>query len=62
MNATVTHKNRNYEIVEMTDINKYLNIAKANSEITHTFIAQGKRGALISGYMYKNNKYVTFDN
>ena len=57
---TITHRNRIYTVIETTDINEYPHIAKLNDKLTHTFIAEGKRGALISGCFFSNGEFNIF--
>jgi hypothetical protein len=57
---TVTHKNRTYKIIESMLMSNFPNLQKENINIESTFVAEGARGSLISGYMYKNGSYIVF--
>ena len=58
--TTLTINNRTYKVIEMTSIDNYPAIKKLNPNITFSFIAEGKKGALISGYMFNNGTYNIF--
>ena len=54
----ITYKNRTFKIVDKKPIEVYPNTAKRFPLVAFTFIAEGKRGAFISGYITKDNKTI----
>lgn len=58
--TTITHKNREFKVVELENISKYPALAEGQPNVEFTFIAEGKRGALISGYITKNGRVIVF--
>jgi len=58
---TITHKNREFQVIEMEPISKYPNLAACQPNVEFTFVAQGKRGAVISGYLTKKGNPIVFD-
>lgn len=58
---TITHRNRQFEIIEKEHISKYPNIQANQPNVEFTFIAVGKRGAAISGYILKSGAVHVFD-
>lgn len=57
---TINHKNREFQVVEMTPVTNYPNIAANQPNVEFCFIAEGKRGAMITGYITKNGKVIVF--
>lgn len=57
---TITHNNREYKVIEMESVTVFPNIAALNPEIEYTFIAEGKRGGLISGHITKSGSVVVY--
>lgn len=57
---TITHKNREYSIVEKMPISEFPNLARERKDIEFFFVAVGKRGASIDGYITKDNKFIIF--
>lgn len=57
---TITHKNREYQVEDMQPITNYPNLAAGQPNVEFCFIAVGKRGATISGYITKNGRVIVF--
>jgi hypothetical protein len=58
--TTFTHKNREFSITEMTPIANYPALAAAQPNVDFCFIAKGKRGSLVSGYITKSKSVIVF--
>lgn len=58
--TTVNYKNREFQIVEKTPITNFPNLAKAQPNVEFVFIAVGKRGSSIDGYITKTGGVVVF--
>ena len=57
---TVNYKNREFTIVDKTPITNYPNLAKCQPNVEFVFIAVGKRGASIDGYITKTGGVIVF--
>ena len=57
---TLTHNKREFEVVETEPIANYPNLATARPDAKSFFIAVGKKGACISGFILNNNSYIVF--
>lgn len=58
--TTFTHKNREFSIIEKTPITHYPALAASQTNIDFCFIAKGKRGSLVSGYITKSKSVIVF--
>ena len=58
--TTVTHKNREFKIIDKQPISNLPSLAANQPNVEFCFIAVGKRGGLISGYITKNNALIVF--
>lgn len=58
--TTINHKNREFQIVDKQPISNFPNLASAQPNVEFVFIAAGKRGATIDGYITKNGKIIVF--
>jgi hypothetical protein len=56
--TTITHKKREYKVIELTPVAMFPNIEKSNPAIEYCFIAEGKKGALIDGYILKGGQII----
>lgn len=56
--TTITHKNREFKIIETSAIPE--NIAKVRPDADFWFIAEGKKGALVDGFVTKNGRVIVF--
>ena len=57
---TVTYKNREFQVVDLTPISNFPNLAAAQPNVEFCFTAVGKRGAGITGYITKNGGVIVF--
>jgi hypothetical protein len=57
---TITHNNREFQVIEMRSITEFPNLAKAQPSVEFCFIAVGKRGATIDGYITKGGRVIVF--
>jgi hypothetical protein len=53
-------KNREFQIIDKTPITNFPNLAKAQPNVEFCFIAVGKRGATIDGYITKSGSIIVF--
>jgi len=58
--TTVTIKNREFQIIDKTPISNFPNLAKTQPNVEFCFIAVGKRGATIDGYITKSGAIIAF--
>lgn len=58
--TTITHKNRNFKVIELKNISETPALAAAQPNLEFFFIAEGVKGALISGYITKKGGVVVF--
>lgn len=57
---TITHKNREFKVIDMGPITQFPNISNAQPNVESWFIAKGKKGALIDGYITKHGRVIVF--
>jgi hypothetical protein len=53
---TVNHKNRKFKVVSTESIDNFQNLKAEQPNIDYFFVAEGKKGALISGFVTKQGK------
>jgi len=59
-NGNITINNRTYTLLEVEPITNYPALAKGRPDVESHFIAQGKRGAMVTGYILKNGGVIIF--
>jgi hypothetical protein len=58
--TTITHNKREFQIVDKQPISNFPNLAAGQPNVEFWFLAVGKRGATIDGYITKNGNIVVF--
>ena len=58
--TTITHNNREFQVVEIEPISNYPALASTRPDVVSHFIAVGKRGSTICGYITKEGSYIVF--
>lgn len=56
----IKYKNRTFKIIETIQPNETPAIKKLYPDILYHFIAEGKKGSLLSGFMRKDKTYRIF--
>jgi hypothetical protein len=59
-NGNITIKNRLYTLLEVEPITNYPALAQGRTDVESHFIAEGKKGALVSGYILKDGSLIIF--
>lgn len=54
----IIHNKREFQIIQTEPISNYPALAANQPEVESHFIAQGKKGALISGYITKDGRVI----
>ena len=52
----ITHQNRKFKVVSTESIDNFQNLKAEQPHIDYFFVAEGKKGALISGFVTKQGK------